>query len=392
MEVSPILASAPVITPAVDDFHGSASPIRLLIFADAKGPTQEISFLRPLSALRARDAVAIRLFDEKSLDELKAKAGALGAAVFLRRQFEETNPTAVILSRYAGPDYAFILHLAREWRSPVICHLDDNLLDAPPALGLEIWRHLSQPHRVHAYHNIVAEADVLYASTPALGDILSRRVKPKKMICGEIYVGGNPAPHVGPRLESLPRKKPGEIRIGYMGSGSHVHDLEMIRPALLTVLKQYPQTTFHLFGSIAVTSAAKAFQPAVTTIARIRGDYSEFRAALDAMEWDIGLAPLRPLAFNECKAPTKCIEYFEAGCAAIASKGVVYRELGERGAALLASPSEWEGALRTMIEEPTRRAAYVTAGREMLATKFTWTRLERQVLEMLATVCAKARV
>jgi len=375
---------------ASDGAAGSAgisqSPLRLLIFADAHGPTQEISFFRPLAPLCASGAAAIRLIDENRLANVRSRHGVTATASFVREQFAEVRPTVVILSRYSGPDYPLILQLAREWGRPVVCHLDDQLLDPPAILGLEAWARLMQPQRLHALYAIATEADLVYTSTKVLGEQLARMIRPRRLVYGRIYVGGDATP---PALSvaGIPPKQPDELRIGYMGSASHVADLEMVRPAILAVLKTYQQATFHLFGSIANTSIAGRFQDRATLIQRIRGGYADFRAALNDMEWDIGLAPLRPMAFNDCKAPTKCIEYFEAGCAAIASQGVVYDWVGAKGAAVLAGSADWQAAMVSLIENPDRRAALVAAGREVLRTEYSWTRLRSQVLNVLALAC-----
>ena len=369
-----------------DEFHGSP-PLRLLVFADRHGATQEISFLCALSRWRSAGAASVRILDEPSLGALQAQNGTASVGGFLGQQFALCRPNALILSRFCGVEHPQLLALARAAQIPVICHLDDNLLDPPITLGTEIWRRLKHPRRLHALYDIIAEADLVYTSTAALAKAIQSRCNVRQLYAGAIYVGATLTASSGEaRPDGVPSKQDDEIRIGYMGSASHEHDLEMITPALRRVLEQFPRISLHLFGSVAATDTAQLLADRALLLARVRGNYGDFRQVLGGLEWDIGLAPLRPNEFNNCKAPTKCIEYLEAGIAPIASDSPVYRPLAKKGGVLLAEAEEWAGAISALVTEEQRRRTIVAAGREVLMRDYSWERLERQVVDVLAMV------
>jgi hypothetical protein len=295
----------------------------------------------------------------------------------------------VVLSRFCGPEYPLIFELAEDAQVPVICHLDDNLIDPPILLGAEIWRRLKQPRRMHALYEIIERADLVYLSTPRLAEAIGRNCAAGRLIAGAIYVGaGSGELRLTAKLAGVPKRRPGEIRIGYMGSASHASDLEMIAPAIEQVIAQFTEVTFHLFGSVAATGVARRFTDRTLLLARVKGDYVDFRKVLALLDWDIGLAPLRPIEFNECKAPTKCIEYLDAGSAPIASNSRVYQPLAKAGAVLLADADDWFNSMTSLITDPQRREAFLSAGRAVLVRDFGWERLERQVIDVLALASA----
>src|SRR5437868_5686254 len=84
-----------------DEFHGTP-PLRLLIFADRHGATQEISFLCALSRWRSAGAASVRILDEPGLSVLRAQNGTASVGTFLAQQFALCRPNALILSRFCG--------------------------------------------------------------------------------------------------------------------------------------------------------------------------------------------------------------------------------------------------------------------------------------------------
>jgi glycosyltransferase involved in cell wall biosynthesis len=178
------------------------------------------------------------------------------------------------------------------------------------------------------------------------------------------------------------------IGIGYMGSASHNHDLEMIAPALNAVLERYDHVSVELFGSIGRQPAADLLRGRVRRHRAVSGDYQGFKAVLAGLGWDIGLAPLRPIAYNRYKTPTKWVEYAEAGIATIVSDGEAYRPMIWADAALPARPDQWEAAMRRLIEEPELRAGLVSAADRLLRSSYGWARLESSVLALLGRLTA----
>ena len=374
--LAPVMRAAHV---AFSDPVDVTAPVRMLVIADGFGATQQISFLTPLESWRASGVAVIRILEERALNNLRER-GPEVLARFLEAEFAALKPTIVVLSRYSGPDYPLLFSLARERGAPVVLHLDDDLFEAPITLGVDLYQRLRRPHRVHALYRIAEAADAVYVSTAALGERVRRRVKPKRLVVAGIYVGAGRVPPA-PRPV---RADPDEVRIGYMASAGHAFDFELVTPALFSILERFPKVRLYLFGTIVNTEAAQEFGDRMVKHRRITGDYAAFRAAMATLDWDIGLAPLAQSGFNACRAPTKWVEYAEAGIATLASDHSVYRPLARAGALTVCSDTGWEQAITELIASPDRRSALIERSRAVLASDYRWDRVEAQVIDLIA--------
>jgi hypothetical protein len=363
------------------DAFPSRAPLRLLVFADGFGASQSLAFVDGLATARSDGRAAVRIIEERALGpDGPAGEAQLGAAI--AEHFARTRPSAVVLSRFGhAAATRLILATARARGVPAVAHIDDDLFDLPPIIGVERYRLARQPRRILALHRGLAEADLVMTSTPALAEKLARLAGHGRIGWMEIGSAGV----VQPRT----RKPEGQaVAIGYMGSASHNHDLEMIVPALNAVLESYDHVSVELFGSIGRQPAADLLRGRVQRRRPVAGDYQGFKEVLAGLGWDIGLAPLRPIAYNRYKTPTKWVEYAEAGIAAIVSDSEAYRPMIRADAALPARPDQWEPAMRRLIEEPELRAGIVSAADRLLRSSYGWARLESSVLALLGRVAA----
>jgi glycosyltransferase involved in cell wall biosynthesis len=356
----------------------------LLVVIDGMGATQQITFTTPLEAWRRAGVVRIKLIDERALSRL-GEAGAQEVREALAAEMASFRPTALIMSRYAGPEYPILFELAREAGIPVICHLDDDLFEVPITLGVELYLRYRHPQRVHALYRIAEAADLVYVSTPELGRRVQQRLKPKRLMVAGIYVGaeakGTPAPAAD---------ADGRINIGYMASAGHAFDLELAAPAIRQVTRRFPQVRFHLFGSICRAPVAEELGSDVVRHRRVEGAYEDFRKTMSGLGWQIGLAPLRDHPFNGCKAPTKWLEYADAGFPTLASDHPVYRPLAAEGALALCGDANWEQALTDLVLDPERRLRLAQRALDVVRRDYTWSRVEQQMIDLLAVLSPHA--
>ena len=82
--------------------------------------------------------------------------------------------------------------------------------------------------------------------------------------------------------------------------------------------------------------------------------YDEYRRTLNALEWDIGLAPMPDTPFHACKHYNKFVEYAAAGVIGMYSDVMPYcrlREFRDDLSVLVNNESNvWVNALQAMIE------------------------------------------
>jgi glycosyltransferase involved in cell wall biosynthesis len=385
-----VLASAPAAEPAAmaaaygfSDRFPSTAPLRLLVFADGFGASQALAFVDGLATARADGRAAVRVVEERALGgDGEADEAALAAVV--EQHFAQTSPTVVVLSRFGhGAAGRLVVQMARARGLPVVAHLDDDLFDLPPIIGIERYRLARNPRRLQALHHGLAEADLVIAATPALAEKLARLSGHGRIGWMEIGSAGRPRPRSPAAADD------GSVVIGYMGSASHNHDLEMIAPALNAMLERFDHVSVELFGSIAQQPAADLLRGRVRKHRPVSGDYQGFKTVLSGLSWDIGLAPLRPIAYNRYKTPTKWVEYAEAGAAVIVSDSEVYQPMIQADAAFCAGPQQWGSAMTRLIEQPQLRADLICAADRLLRSSYGWERLEAGVLGLLGRVGRK---
>ncbi|WP_316172287.1 glycosyltransferase family 1 protein [Bradyrhizobium sp. SZCCHNRI3037] len=151
-----------------------------------------------------------------------------------------------------------------------------------------------------------------------------------------------------------------EVRIGFAGSPSRAPDLEIVKPIIGELLRDYPNVAFEFIG---------AAPSGVVAIDRVRIfphllDYKSYvRFQLDRA-WSIGLAPLVDNEANRAKTDNKYREYGAFGYAGIYSAippyiGVVAD--GVTGTLVDDRPSSWSAALRRLIENSEVRTSIACA-------------------------------
>jgi glycosyltransferase involved in cell wall biosynthesis len=371
---------------ALSDPFPSAAPVRALIFADMAGPSQALAFVHGLAGSRSAGKAAIRIIEEEALGPEAAYGVTRSLELGLEAQFDEVDPTVVVLSRFGlAGGHAAIFRAARARGLPVVAHIDDALLDLPVTVGVERYRRGRHPRRIHVQAQGLQTADLVLAASEGLAGRLARDLDHARIAWME---NGSAA---SPPTSRPPRRPGGPVVVGYMGSGSHGPDLELAAPALNAILADTPGVRVELFGSIARTPAAELLPPTVMRRKVVAGDYAAFRRALAELGWDIGLAPLHNTAYNRCKTATKWVEYAEAGIAVVASDMPLYQPMIQAGAALAARDEGWERPLRRLIADAELRADLVASADRLLRARFSWERLEASVLGALMRASGLAR-
>ena len=372
-------------TAAYTDMFPSTAPVRLLVFADQLGASQSIAFIEGLQSARTQGRAAVRILEEAAFGPDEGLADAVAARALVEDEIAETRPTAVVLSRFghvAGMEGAFAA--ARAHGAPVILHIDDDLFGLPVVVGIERYRSGRHPRRIQALGAALRRADFVIAATAALAARLAPLAGHSRIGWLDNGTGGRPRPRT--------RKPSGEpVVIGYMGSASHGPDLELVLPALESLMIRRRDVRVELFGSIARLPAVDRLPGALVRHDAVAGDYAAFRQRLAALEWDIGLAPLEASPYNLCKTATKWAEYAEAGAAVLASDMEVYQPMIAWGAAAPAAPGQWTQALDRLVEDAGLRRALTSSADRLLEACFAWERLEDSLQGLLARAAAPRR-
>jgi glycosyltransferase involved in cell wall biosynthesis len=158
-----------------------------------------------------------------------------------------------------------------------------------------------------------------------------------------------------------PRRHEGLV-VGWIAGLEHsVDDARLgIGEVLLKLLDSYPKLRVAVVGHDLKLAHDRYFHLAVTDFASLLHTAAAF---------DIGIAPLANSRFNSARSNVKVKEYAALGIPWLASPVAPYRGLGADQGGALVPDGEWEGALRSLIEHPLRRARLGRRARDWARTQ-----------------------
>ncbi|MCA3242670.1 MAG: glycosyltransferase [Rubrivivax sp.] len=357
--------------------NGNDGPVgHIVVLAESVGATQTISFAQPLALPSERSSGRPHrlsmLADDKAWDD---EAGR-------RALLDRLEPTVLVLSRYGTPRALAMLQQARRRGVPVLFHIDDDLLDVPMSLGKAKYDFYHQPERLACLRATMDTADGVYASTGPLARRLAEHGIRSPIVAGDLYC--SPAPGTPP--VPLPATVP---VIGYMGTGGHSQDLALVMPAIVALMRQWPELRFETFGTIKPPAEMAAFPGRYAHHPGV-ADYDGFLEKLGGLGWWVGLAPLEDNPFNRCKADTKWVEYTWCGMAVVAADLPVYHRACSRSSGLLARDvDDWREAIASLLRSEARRHAQVQAARDHLRLGYDRGRLRQQVLDVIGSLSSR---
>ena len=189
----------------------------------------------------------------------------------------------------------------------------------------------------------IKESDGLVVSTPYLAELYKNFNK-------RIYVVEN---CIDTALWHTKTKKSDDVKIGWMGGGTHREDLEIIKEVIFETLDEHQNTTFNILHGV-----PEFFKEHP----RIKTDLS-FRSIDKYPQWvmksnfDIGVAPLVDNNFNRGKSNLRWLEYSAMGIPTVASALPHFTQSikhGETGY-IAKTKDEWKYNLKRLIEDADLR-------------------------------------
>ncbi|TDW25972.1 glycosyltransferase involved in cell wall biosynthesis [Rhizobium azibense] len=349
---------------------------RVLFVANSYLPTLQLSFVKPLAPLVDGGQIATGFLTEQHMkDAFGNNLHGANVCLWIEEKLRSFKPSMIVFCRYSGPHAAFMTEWARKQDVPIMFHIDDDLLNIPLELGASKHAYHNDPKRLTTVRHLLDNSDLVYCSNPNLRERLKTLGAAAPLRSGTIYASGRV---IVPAIQKPIRK------VGYMASADHAHNLEMIKEAIVSFLRDNPQVHFELFGSIPKLAEFNEFGDRVTKCPPIN-NYEQFMESFAELEWDIGICPLVPTPFNVVKSNTKWVEYTSVGAAVIASRKTVYDECCADGCGILAdTPQEWITALNRLTNEPSYRFSQVKNAQAKLKREYSTERLREQVLSFFS--------
>ena len=307
----------------------------LKVIGFSRGWHSACQHLRLLSPLRAAgcDVRLMTLHDD--LHEAIANCDL----VFITRQFPADEPEI----------YDRIILEARAANKSVLYETDDLLIDLPK--DHPEWRsYSSQKFR---YITALLEADHVLVTNESLKQALlsynkNIHVMPN-YLDDTMWQFADRAAH-----KAIDDDAP--LTIGYMGTVTHRNDLQLVEPALVSILGHHEgKVRLKLWGVEPVGRLID--NDYVEHVANCPGGYDLFVPFFSKQKADIFIAPLTENRFNTCKSFLKYLEYSSLGVPGIYSQGSQYDSVITDGVNgyLAGNLLEWQTCLSALIEKQELR-------------------------------------
>lgn len=259
----------------------------------------------------------------------------------------------------------------------------------PYVLDLDDYWRLGSTHPLREYYKqyrfpeqiikSITHAAQVWATNEYLADRV-RRLNPNVMVVP------NAIDFTQPQFESVTRRNSDKVYIGWAGSTTHYHDIEMLRPSmkLLHSDKDMKGKYAMLLGGFhpgdpgmihfenVFTAGGKAGTREYQRIPQT--DVYNYGRAYEFMH--ISLCPLIDNEFNRCKSHLKALESGAKGCAVIASNVHPYNEiLVHEHNALLVDPRDnergWKHAIKRLVNDPQLRNWLASNLHKMVKDKYS---------------------
>ena len=237
-----------------------------------------------------------------------------------------------------------------------VCEVDDNYLTDPKFNYFMRVNNWSKTDRLD-HMKAVCSMSAIVTSTEWLRDYYWKALTKEfgKKLVPPIHVCGN---HIDDRYLVEPVPNNGRLRVGYMGSDSHLWDVKLAYPAL-----KWAHDAGHEVVFIGIDPKWRhKFE--YTHIPWQKPE--EYRR--QALPLDIGLAPLVTNHHTLGKSDIKALEYLLSGAAPVVQNNEVYNRTMKHGetAWLAGSPEEMWMATQRLCNDKKMRERTVANGQQYI--------------------------
>lgn len=227
-------------------------------------------------------------------------------------------------------------------------------------------------NKAHPLYDKLKEKEPLMRKMIALSDHIIVSTEPLKESLKQYGKKITVIPNsIDPAIWEVKKKErnDGKIRIGWMGSGSHLADTHIINEAFDEILKKYPHVEIHMAGFVDNDSERndREFHHRPTM------GYKEYPQFLADMDLDIAVAPLMDSKFNRSKSNIKWLEHSMLETPMVLSDVTPYKECVKnyKTGYLAANKSQWVKYLSWLVENKEKREEIGKAAKAVVLEKYT---------------------
>lgn len=219
----------------------------------------------------------------------------------------------------------------------LVFETDDDTWSIDPSNFAAKWAHT--PDVIEATELAIRYSHLVTVSTNHLAEVVSK-FNPNVVVLPN---------HIKASLLEMRRPRRDRLTVGWAGGDSHLRDIALVAPRLRRFFERNPDVDFHTIGT--------DYRTALTLPGRHTGWFADTEQYYEAVDFDIGLAPLIDSTFNRSKSAIKALEYAALGIPVIASDVQPYREFvvdGETGY-LVGDDHMWSKRLYELVNDAAMR-------------------------------------
>lgn len=289
------------------------------------------------------------------LAELGRRGHQVGHGISYSAAWDDAD--AVIGMRVANPGPSTLWRAWAEQGRKLIYDADDDYFSVDRA-NRQAWQFFSRPDAQRRIAANVEMASVITCATERLAEVM-RPYNPR------VAVVPNALPA---EVLTWPtnRTDNGLVTLGWAGTPSTLPDLAPLAGKLRRFLDRHPRVELHTIGLPAHHIAGVGLRHERVRCTPHIPDPQDY---LKAVDFDVWVAPYRPIAFNRAKVPTKALEAGALGIPIVASDIRPYRQHirhGETGL-LVGRDHDWDTALHHLVTDEEARARMGAAARAQAA-------------------------
>jgi glycosyltransferase involved in cell wall biosynthesis len=269
------------------------------------------------------------------------------------------------VNSYDVPEWAYAVLRGDAERPRLVFELDDDLWNVDPS-NTRAYQFFSDMKIIANMDRNLLVADAVTVTTEPLAAQVRQHTDAPVFVVPNYLPDWLPVPideieyraQQGRDSDIWGPLPPSRTVIGWAGSNTHRNDVAECSSAVKRFIDRSPMTELYTIG---------APWPGIMTSQQRHSEWAnsvpDFYRLLD---FDIGLAPLRPSVFNRSKSAIKVMEYGALGIVPVASNVGPYADYIRSGydGVLVDRPHEWSGALRALTEYSKVRAEMARAAWE----------------------------
>lgn len=248
----------------------------------------------------------------------------------------------------SDPTGIFIKLASQDQNQLAVYEIDDDLFSVPESSPAYGW--YSQEAVQENIRSCATAADMVTVSTEPLSDVM-RSINPNVVVVPN---------YIDDDVLSIPRSRGQRLTIGWGGTSTHDEDFKALGDALDNVLLRNPDPVFMTIGSGRYGGNLPR-----NRVVRLPWVHSVKKLYPQIARFDIGIAPLANIKFNESKSHIKVLEYMALGIPCVAADLLPYQGIVQHGVTgfLAKNPSDWSKYLNLLVNDEDIREEMGAAAR-----------------------------